>query len=167
MFKFNRRKRIGLKSKFKFRCDMCAETFYIDSEDPVYTDNVDINIGAVIGVVSSGIGYSQFEEVASSMNIPIFSEKYFLKLQDDVYKKWEAIASEHMEATNERERQAAIAEGKVNKNGVALIDVYADGCWSARSYGNNYKALSGEVAITGRRFGELQVRIKEKYGDSI
>ncbi|GBP69097.1 hypothetical protein EVAR_87376_1 [Eumeta japonica] len=54
-----------------------------------------------------------------------------------------------------RERDAAIAEGRISKEGIPIIDVYADACWSSRSYGNNYRALSGAAAIVGRRFESL------------
>lgn len=60
-----------------------------------------------------------------------------------------------MEVAATRERDAAIAEGSISKEGIPIIDVLADACWSSRSYGNNYKALSGAAAIVGRRFGEV------------
>ncbi|KAH9636687.1 hypothetical protein HF086_003235 [Spodoptera exigua] len=69
-----------------------------------------------------------------------------------------------MKTAGEREREAAINEGKVTKDGIALIDVIADGCWSKRSYKSNYAALSGAAAIVGRRFGQiLFMSVKNKY----
>ncbi|GBP79178.1 hypothetical protein EVAR_53044_1 [Eumeta japonica] len=59
---------------------------------------------------------------------------------------------ESAEKVAKRERDAAIAEGRISKEGIPIIDVYADACWSSRSYGNNYRALSGAAAIVGRRF---------------
>ncbi|GBP90191.1 hypothetical protein EVAR_64173_1 [Eumeta japonica] len=79
-------------------------------------------------------------------------------------KKWEETAIESTEKAAKRERDAAIAEGRISKEGIPIIDVYADACWSSRSYGNNYRALSGAAAIVGRRFGEvLFIGIKNKY----
>ncbi|CAB3229525.1 unnamed protein product [Arctia plantaginis] len=50
------------------------------------------------------------------------------------------------------------------KNGKPVIDVYVDGVWCTRSYGNNYRALSGVAAIVGRRSGEvLCIGVKNKY----
>lgn len=142
---------------------MCGLVFFINSDNPACTENVETNVSAVIGIVSSGIAYSQFEEISSSMNVPIFSERYFAKTQDKVFDEWETTAVEEMNAAAERERQAAIAEGRV-KDGIPIIDVYADGCWSARSYGNNYRALSGAAVIIGRKFGEvLFMAVKNKY----
>lgn len=50
------------------------------------------------------------------------------------------------------------------KNGLALIDVYVDGAWGLRSYGNNYRSFSGTAAIIGKQFGEvLYMGVKNKY----
>lgn len=157
-------KRAGLISKFKFKCNMCNNDFIVTSEDSSSKDNVNANVAAVTGITSAGIGYSQFEEITACMDVPIFSKSTYAGIQDMVYEKWESTAVETMEAAAIRERDAAIAEGKLSKDGIPLIDVYADGCWSSRSYGNNYKALSGAAAIVGRRFGEvLFLGIKNKY----
>ncbi|GBP00707.1 hypothetical protein EVAR_76950_1 [Eumeta japonica] len=51
-----------------------------------------------------------------------------------------------------KERQAALDEGRVTKEGIPIIDVVADGCWSKRSYKTNYSALSGAAAIVRKRF---------------
>ncbi|GBP98395.1 hypothetical protein EVAR_95552_1 [Eumeta japonica] len=60
-----------------------------------------------------------------------------------------------------KERKAALDEGRT-KNGIAVIDVYVDACWSMRSYGNNYKASSGAAAIIGRRYGEQMCSTRYK-----
>lgn len=44
-------------------------------------------MAAVTGVISTGIGCSQFEELMSAIDVPVFSEKYDSKLQDYVYEK--------------------------------------------------------------------------------
>ncbi|GBP21564.1 hypothetical protein EVAR_9749_1 [Eumeta japonica] len=62
------------------------------------------------------------------MDVPIFTEKYFAKVQSQVYDDWEATAVEAMEEAAGREYDAAIAEGRV-KDGIPVIDVYVDGAW--------------------------------------
>lgn len=157
-------KRIGLISKFKFICNMCKQYFIIESENPENEENIDANLAAVTGITSTGIGYSQFQEITACLNIPVFTEKLYGKIQDAVYEKWEETAVEAMEGAAMRERTAAIAEGRISKDGIPVIDVLADACWSSRSYGNNFKALSGAAAIVGRKFGEvLYIGIKNKY----
>lgn len=52
----------------------------------------------------------------------------------------------------------------MNKDGIPIIDVIADGCWSKRSYKKNYNALSGAAAIIGKKTGKiLFLGIKNKY----
>ncbi|KAJ8732008.1 hypothetical protein PYW08_014738 [Mythimna loreyi] len=156
--------RNGLISKYKFRCIMCKIDFIITSEEPASEQNINANLAAVTGITSAGIGYSQFQEITACMDLPIFTELTYLKIQDFIYEKWEATADESMERAAMRERDAAIAEGKLSNDGIPIVDVYADGVWSSRSYGNNYKALSGAAAIVGRRFGEvLFIGIRNKY----
>lgn len=156
-------KRTGFIFQLKIKCDMCGLLFLIDSDDRNSVENIDTNTAAVIGVVSSGISYAQLEEITSCINLPVFTEKYDNKIQDKVFDEWESTTIEEMETATERERQAAFAEGRV-KDGIPVIDVYADGCWSARSYGNNYKALSGAAVIISCKYGEvLFMAVKNKY----
>lgn len=81
----------------------------------------------------------------------------------DICEHWTKVAHKSMAAAAERERLAAIEEGRV-KDGIAVIDVIADACWSKRSYKSNYAALSGAAAIVGKKFGEvLFLGVKNKY----
>nr|XP_049695130.1 uncharacterized protein LOC110371421 isoform X2 [Helicoverpa armigera]XP_049695131.1 uncharacterized protein LOC110371421 isoform X3 [Helicoverpa armigera] len=154
---------LGLISVFKFQCNMCQETCLIHSEDNKDPQQVNLNIAATTGIIASGIGYSTFEELCSSMNIPTFSSKYYLKLQNEVYAKWEKTASESLAAAAAKEKEIALAEGRT-KNGYPVIDVYVDGSWCTRSYGTNYKSTSGTAAIIGRKTGQvLYLGVKNKY----
>lgn len=161
-FRLISEKRIGLLSVFKFECNMCKQICLIKSEN-TDTENIDVNIAATTGMVASGIGYSQLEELFSSMNIHIFSTKSHNKLQEKIYDSFENTAAESMKAAAEEEKKLAIEEGRT-KNGIPVIDVYVDASWCARSYGSNYKAASGTAAIIGRRTGKiLFLAVKNKY----
>ncbi|KAL0829810.1 hypothetical protein ABMA28_003293 [Loxostege sticticalis] len=46
-----------------------------------------------------------------------------------------------MNAAAQKEREIAIAEGRVDENGIPKIDVIVDGCWCKRIYKKNYSAL--------------------------
>lgn len=141
---------------------MCKEVCVIKSEKADDL-SVNINIAATSGIVASGIGFSQFEELCSAMDIPVFGTKYYSQLQDKVYENWEIVAMESMEAAAEKEKEIAIAEGRM-KDGLPIIDVYVDGVWCARSYGTNFKASSGTAAIIGRKTGKvLYMAVKNKY----
>ncbi|XP_047035378.1 uncharacterized protein LOC124641357 [Helicoverpa zea] len=154
-------KRIGLISVFKFECNICKQLCFINSEKT--ESKVNVNIAATTGMVATGIGYSQFEELFSAMNIPVFSTNYYNQLQDKVYECCEKTAAASMQDAAEEEKKLAIAEGRT-KNGIPVIDVYVDASWCARSYGSNYKAASGTAAIIGRRTGKIIfLAVKNKY----
>ncbi|CAB3237973.1 unnamed protein product [Arctia plantaginis] len=142
---------------------MCRGEFIINTSDPQPTQNLDINTAAVSGITSAGIGLEQFQGLCIAMNLPTLTQQLYPKKHTEICDQWEKTAHKVMEAAAERERLAAIEEGKV-KNGVAVIDVIADGCWSKRSYKSNYAALSGAAAIVGRKFREvLFLGVRNKY----
>ncbi|CAD0205888.1 unnamed protein product [Chrysodeixis includens] len=159
-------RRNGLMSKFKLQCSMCQQIVTIDSEnvsDITEKKYLNTNIAATTGIVATGIGHSQFEELFSAMNIPVFSAHTYAQLQNEVYENWEITAADTMQAAVDEEKEIAISEGHI-RNGYPVIDVYADGAWSARSYGTNFKALSGAAAIIGRRTGKVVfIGVKNKY----
>ncbi|CAG5027200.1 unnamed protein product [Parnassius apollo] len=96
-------KRVGLLSVYKFECNICKQICLIKSEN---TDsNVNVNIAATTGMVATGIGFSQFEELFSAMNIPVFSTKYYNQLQDQVYECCEKTAAESMQDAAEEEKK--------------------------------------------------------------
>lgn len=109
---------------------MCNLTLYLDSEPE---SMLDLNKAATSGIISTGIGYSQFSELCAATDCPSFSEKTYTKVQNDVYNDWQKTAMSVMEAAAARERDAAIAEGRL-RNGIPCIDVIADGAWSKRSF---------------------------------
>lgn len=111
-------KRKGLLSKYKLACNMCNLIFYLDSEPK---SDLDLNKSATSGIISSGIGYSQFSKLCASMDCPYFSQKHYVKVQNEIYDDWRKTAIITMEAAAARERDAAIAEGRV-KNGLACRD---------------------------------------------
>lgn len=80
-------KRNGLICKFKFRCNMCNKCFIVESEDLTNQHNINANLAAVTRITCAGIGYSQFQEITACMNVPVFTEKLYSKIQDTVYEK--------------------------------------------------------------------------------
>lgn len=156
--------RTGLISKFKFKCNYCGLHFFVHSSDPNPRNVLDVNKATVSGIMSTGLGFSQFEELSVAMGLPLFTSSLYCKTHDMLCEEWQNSAAQAMQEAAYRERDAAIKEGRVNKDGIALIDVIADGCWSKRSYKNNYSALSGAAAIVGRKYGQvLYVGIRNKY----
>ncbi|KAH9627659.1 hypothetical protein HF086_016392, partial [Spodoptera exigua] len=109
-----RESRNGLISKYKLKCIMCQKDFIVTNEELASEHNINANLAAATGITSAGIGFSQFKEITACMDLPIFTESTYLKIQDNVYEKWEATTVESMEIAAIRERDAAIAEKKKN-----------------------------------------------------
>ncbi|CAG5053168.1 unnamed protein product [Parnassius apollo] len=107
---------------------MCENIYTIKSENTHDTEKINLNIAATTGIVASGIGYSQFEELCSAIDVPVFTPNTYTKYQDQVLKKWEQTASSSMAAAAEKEKEMAIEEGQT-KGGFPVIDVLVDGSW--------------------------------------
>lgn len=112
---------------------MCNLSFYTknDCGDDNYSN---INTCAVAGTVAIGCGQAQLEEFLSCLNLPKLQERTYNQNHQLISKHWENVALETMKEAVEKEKEVAISEGRVNKDGIAIIDVKVDGCWSKRSY---------------------------------
>ncbi|XP_063389246.1 uncharacterized protein LOC134675025 [Cydia fagiglandana] len=154
--------RTGLISLYTLECKMCNMRFHIHNDNAA--DTLDLNISAVAGTVAIGCGYTQLTDLTAAIGIPPMSKNIFSARMAVVHKKWEEELYKSMTQAAEEERELAIKEGRVNSEGIAIIDVIADGCYSKRSYRKNYSALSGAAAIIGKRTNKiLYVAIKNKY----
>ncbi|KAI8431318.1 hypothetical protein MSG28_015863 [Choristoneura fumiferana] len=123
-----------------------------------------LNKMAVAGTIATGCGNAQLSQISAALDMPVLSEYIYKNSQDEVFDEWEVTAWEEMRRAGEKEKMTALEEGRVTKEGVPMVDVVIDGCWSKRSYKTNYAALSGAAAIIGARFGEvLFMAVKNKY----
>lgn len=148
----------GLYSRLNLECSMCKKKFQVETTDQ------DVNKNAVSGVMASGGGHAQLQQFTAAVDLPDVGAKAYAKIQDEISDEWETTAWTEMLKAGEVEREAAIKEGRVNKDGIAMIDVTVDGCWSKRSYQTNYAANSGCAAIIGKRTGKvLYMAVKNKY----
>ncbi|XP_028168468.1 uncharacterized protein LOC114358650 [Ostrinia furnacalis] len=155
-------KRTGLHSMFILRCKMCNEKFYVESDAP--GNQLTINHCAVAGAIATGNGHSQLQEFSAALNLPIMTPEIYKACHCKLQTHWEKVSVESMNQAAAKERELALAENRVDKNGVPIIDVIVDGCWCKRTYKKNYSALSGAAAIIGRKTGEvLFLGVKNKY----
>lgn len=139
---------------------MCKEKFFLCND----TGDMDINTAAVAGAVSVGIGYSQLEEFLSALDLPVMTEPVYQKRHNIVSDTFDKALVKSMNEAAEEEKNIALEKGHVSKDGIPIIDVVVDGCWSKRSYRKNYSALSGAAAIIGRETKKiLFLGIKNKY----
>ncbi|CAG4975823.1 unnamed protein product [Colias eurytheme] len=140
---------------------MCKRQFVINNDADTC---LPINTCAVAGTNSIGCGHSQLQEFSSAMNLPIMSQKTYQKNHKLISENWQQLAQQSMDQAAEEEKNMAIAEGRVSKNGTPIIDVIADGVYAKRSYKKNYSALSGAAAIVGRKKGKLlYLGVRNKY----
>lgn len=95
---------------------------------------MDVNNSAMAGTIAIGCGHAQLQELCAALDLPLISPTVFQKHQNTIAANWEKAATESMFKAAEEEKRLSIQEGRVNKEGVPVIDVIADGCWSKRSY---------------------------------
>ncbi|CAH0731389.1 unnamed protein product, partial [Brenthis ino] len=100
--------RIGLQSKFTFRCKLCNQKFVINGDN--CSDNyLNINTCAVAGTIAIGGGHSQLDELMSAINLPLLSEKTYSENHELISRKWEEVLVESMNQAAEKEKQFAIS----------------------------------------------------------
>lgn len=138
-------KKHGLRSSFKFKCDVCNITMFIDSEKSKPENYLPINEAAVSGSIPAGIGFTQLSELCATMDIPCMASCTFILVQKFINKRINNVAEAQMKIAGEEERRLAIEAGSVDIDGIPMCTVVADGQWSKRSYKTKYDALSGVV----------------------
>lgn len=157
--------RKGLFSRFTFKCMMCNQILNIDNCEKVNQETkMTVNQSFVSGIMSVGLGFSALEELLSVAEISTMSNRIYAKCHKKVCEWWERAKATSMAEAALEESKLALERGEVNQNGIPMITVVADGCWSKRSYGKNYAALSGAAAIVGYRTKKvIFMAVKNKY----
>ncbi|XP_063386966.1 uncharacterized protein LOC134672945 isoform X2 [Cydia fagiglandana] len=80
----------GLTSKFLFRCQLCKKKFSIPSDD-CGENYLGVNQCAVAGTIAIGCGHSQLQEMLSSLNLPLISDKTYAECHDNCSAHWERV----------------------------------------------------------------------------
>ncbi|KAL4131708.1 hypothetical protein QTP88_008982 [Uroleucon formosanum] len=140
-------KKHGLRSTFKFKCDICHIIMFIDSEKSKPERYLPINEAAVTGSISTGIEYTQLSELCATMDIPCMASYTFVLVQGFINKIIHDVAEIQMKIAGDEKRRLAIEAGSVDIDGIPMCTVVADGQWSKRSYKTKYDALSGVKSI--------------------
>lgn len=126
---------------------MCCKMEVISSEPEEKSSALKINTAIVSSVVNTGQAYAQLEQFSAILNMPCMSNNTYQKEHEIISGYIETTMWQSLEIAGKEEANMAIERGDVNKNGVPLITVVADGAWSKRSYKSNYNALSGVVSF--------------------
>lgn len=106
-----------------------------------------MNEAIVSGTIGSGLGYSQLAEFSASLDIPCKSDTTYRSVLTKISDNIHQAALQEMAIAGKEERELAIKEGNIDKDGTPMCTVVADGQWSKRSYKTKYDALSGVVCI--------------------
>lgn len=140
-------RRKGLSSIVILKCRMCGLKEEISTEDPNKKDEyISVNAAAVSGIMATGGGFAQLEELTAVLDIPCMAKNTYAKNHEKVYAAVHKTAWQLMQEAGQEEARLARERGDVDQDGVPLITVVADGAWSKRSYKTQYNALSGVVS---------------------
>ncbi|XP_063229241.1 uncharacterized protein LOC134536049 [Bacillus rossius redtenbacheri] len=151
----------GLHCKWVLECDMCHREYEIQN---VRSGSSVINTSGAWAALSSGVGFSQFENTLSVLNVPSMSQNTFLKEECLIEKILEADLYSSMKEAGKEEREQAIRNGDIDDDGIPFITVTVDGGWAKRSYGHNYNSSSGVAVIIGQHTGKLLfMGVRNKY----
>ena len=120
--------KVGLQSTFTMKCNMCNLELLLFSSNSS-NSGMDVNRGAVTGAMMTGSGRSNLNELLASMDLPVFTQNLYAKCHDEVAKWWKAAAEESMQEAAKEEAAEAIACGEI-KDGIPVLTVIADCCWS-------------------------------------
>lgn len=140
--------RKGFCSVFTLVCSMCGMSYKLATEDPMKeAQQLNINTAAVSGVITTGGGYSQLDELTSVCDIPCLAKDTYKRYHEKVSAAAQDCALSAMQAAAREECILAQTAGDVDSQGYPLIAVVVDGAWSKRSYKTNYNSASGVVCI--------------------
>ncbi|KAJ8888650.1 hypothetical protein PR048_008142 [Dryococelus australis] len=106
-------------------------------------DSLNVNASAVSGMIATGAGYSQLEEICAALNMPCISTDTWNTYQDQVSETIHVTAWELMTEAVKEEVTLAKEVGELDKEGYLLITFVADRAWAKRSYKTKYDSLSG------------------------
>ncbi|KAF4527063.1 hypothetical protein B566_EDAN013508 [Ephemera danica] len=84
------------------------------------------------------------------LNMPNLCKSTYYQHEEKVTDAWDAVSKDLMKQAIEEEIHFARQASNVTRNGVTLITVVADGCWSKRSYRTNFTSLFGVLSIAVR-----------------
>lgn len=144
----------GMNSSLHFVCNQCHKEFCISTCEEI-TGDYDIGHAAVEGIMSIGAGFYGLEEFLSTLGVPCISNYSYSKIQNKLNDDWKITSELNMKENVENEKKLAIERGDVDVDGMPLLTVVTDGCWSKRSYRTGYNALSGAASIVGYHTGKV------------
>ena len=136
---------------FSATCTKCTACFSISSSHQVKTSKGKrwaVNLGAVLGHMSTGGGQQRLNTTLAYMNVPGMLKKMFSATESLLGEEMkQQLFAAITEAGNE-EREHTISIESFHQ-GIPAITVVADGGWSKRSHKHSFNAESGVAVIFG------------------
>lgn len=145
--KFVSETRHGFHSDYLFECKMCKKQEIVHSEDP--KTKVSVNTAIVEGIICTGNGYSQLNEICCVVNMPNMNRSTYTKIEQSLVPTIEECALDEMITAGQEEKRLPILNGDVDEEGYPLVTVVADGSWAKRSYKSGFSSSSGAGCIVG------------------
>ena len=139
--------RQGFISIIKLKCRMCNMIKVVTTDES--TDNDNVNAHAVSGMLTTGGGHSQLQEICATLDMPCMDNRTWNKYHGIVSDNFHDVAWKLMSEAAVEEARIARAKGEVDKDGIPCITVVADAAWAKRSYKTKYDSLSGVAVIVG------------------
>ena len=156
-------KRHGLVSTVLFKCCKCTKKFRLVSSSKVTVGkscHYALNVGAVLGQISTGGGAAHLQEQMANVGVPGLSKNTFTRLERKLGKMMEEEMSQELLKAGEEERALATE----SLDGVPAISVVVDAGWSKRSHKHSFNANSGVGVIFGATTKKLLfVGVRNKY----
>ena len=154
-------KRIGLSSVLLSKCTKCHEDTTGGTVLYGRKERYSINVGAVMGQISSGRGSSHLQEQLACIDVPSIHHTTFISIERELGVMFEdEVMAEAMEAGKE-EKMLAEQRNEYHE-GVQAISVVVG--WSKRSHKHSYNANSDVGVIFGAVTKRLLfIGVRNKY----
>ena len=158
--------RSGLASVLISRCSGCMKKFRLTTCRTVKvgkSSHFAVNVGAVLGEISTGGGQAHLEEQLACIEVPAICQRTFTRLERELGQVIETEVTVELVKAGEEERKLAIERNEFDED-VPAIPVVVDGGWSKRSHKHSYNANSGVGVIFGATTKKLlYVGVRNKY----
>ncbi|VEN33536.1 unnamed protein product [Callosobruchus maculatus] len=111
------------------------------------------------GTVSTGVGYSQYEELMAVLGIPAMAPRTFRKETYKLDNIWQDYMQEDMQENGKREKEIALDTGYTMPDRTQYIAVIVDGGWSKR---RNYNTCRNEETCFSWSYDAEKARLFQK-----
>lgn len=156
----------GLALIMQASCIKCGLVFSMKTSPRAQTSNGKqwtVNLGAVLGELSTGGGLTKLNSSLALMNVPGMQKQMYSKMEEFFGKEMRAHLASSMLQVAEEEKQHAV-EANSYHQGIPSITVVVDGGWSKRSHKHSYNAKSGVAVIFGSHTKKLLfIGVRNKF----